>query len=66
VGFGVREICAFQVGGLVVGSYVPFSYGVGFRQLNALLVGVGGRHLCAFKVGVGGTQLRAFLVGGWW
>jgi hypothetical protein len=37
--------------GLVVGSYVPFRYEVGVRQLCALLVGVGMRQLCAFVVG---------------
>jgi hypothetical protein len=38
----------------VVGSFVPFSYWVGGRQLCAHLVGFGGRQLCALKVG------------GWW
>jgi hypothetical protein len=36
----------------VVGSYVPFCYGVYGRQLYAFLVGFGGRQLCAFQVGV--------------
>jgi hypothetical protein len=36
---------------LVVGSYVPFCWEFGVRQLRAFQVGVGGRQLCALLVG---------------
>jgi hypothetical protein len=52
--------------GLVVGSYIPFRWVVGGRQLCALLVGVGGRQLCALQVEVGGRLLCAFLVAYYW
>jgi hypothetical protein len=52
--------------GFVVGSYLPFWYGVGGKQLSGFLYGVCGRQLFAFLVGVGFRQLCALLVGFWW
>jgi hypothetical protein len=40
VGLGGRLLYAFLCEWLVVGSYVPFRYGFGRRQLCALLVGL--------------------------